>query len=43
MIFKQELICQDLQSLLFCVHAFLTAKVVSVDPSYLNTEGIQQL
>ncbi|KAL4119235.1 hypothetical protein QTP88_012076 [Uroleucon formosanum] len=39
----KELVCQDLQSLLFCVHAFLTAKVVSVDPSYLNTEGIQQL
>ncbi|XP_050541714.1 gamma-1-syntrophin [Daktulosphaira vitifoliae] len=37
----KELVCQDLQSLLFCVHAFLTAKVVSVDPSYLNLEGKQ--
>lgn len=31
----QELECQILQSLLFCMHAFLTAKVASVDPAFL--------
>lgn len=36
----QELECQVLQSLLFCMHAFLTAKVASVDPQFLNS--IQQ-
>lgn len=33
----QELECQVLQSLLFCMHAFLTAKVASVDPSFLSS------
>lgn len=37
---NQELECQVLQSLLFCMHAFLTAKVASVDPQFLNS--IQQ-
>lgn len=37
---KQELECQVLQSLLFCMHAFLTAKVASVDPAFLSS--IQQ-
>ncbi|CRK92898.1 CLUMA_CG006233, isoform A [Clunio marinus] len=36
----KELECQVLQSLLFCMHAFLTAKVASVDPQFLNS--IQQ-
>ncbi|KAJ6640624.1 Gamma-1-syntrophin [Pseudolycoriella hygida] len=36
----KELECQVLQSLLFCMHAFLTAKVASVDPSFLSS--IQQ-
>lgn len=36
----QELECQVLQSLLFCMHAFLTAKVACVDPQFLNS--IQQ-
>ncbi|KAM3956754.1 LOW QUALITY PROTEIN: syntrophin-like 2 [Aphomia sociella] len=31
----KELECQILQSLLFCMHAFLTAKVASVDPAFL--------
>uniref|UniRef100_A0A1A9VSN8 Syntrophin C-terminal PH domain-containing protein n=1 Tax=Glossina austeni TaxID=7395 RepID=A0A1A9VSN8_GLOAU len=35
-----ELECQVLQSLLFCMHAFLTAKVASVDPAFLSS--IQQ-
>ncbi|CAG9136280.1 unnamed protein product [Plutella xylostella] len=35
-----ELECQILQSLLFCMHAFLTAKVASVDPAFLAS--IQQ-
>ncbi|XP_073957256.1 syntrophin-like 2 isoform X2 [Choristoneura fumiferana] len=33
----KELECQILQSLLFCMHAFLTAKVASVDPAFLAT------
>lgn len=33
----QELECQVLQSLLFCMHAFLTAKVASVDPAFLSS------
>lgn len=37
---EQELECQVLQSLLFCMHAFLTAKVASVDPAFLSS--IQQ-
>lgn len=37
---SQELECQVLQSLLFCMHAFLTAKVASVDPAFLSS--IQQ-
>ncbi|CAO1303474.1 unnamed protein product [Diamesa hyperborea] len=36
----KELECQVLQSLLFCMHAFLTAKVASVDPQFLSS--IQQ-
>ncbi|XP_067633980.1 gamma-1-syntrophin isoform X2 [Eurosta solidaginis] len=36
----KELECQVLQSLLFCMHAFLTAKVASVDPAFLSS--IQQ-
>lgn len=32
----QELICPKLQDLLFYMHAFLTAKVASLDPSFLN-------
>ncbi|XP_045481492.1 gamma-1-syntrophin [Harmonia axyridis] len=31
----KELECSILQSLLFCMHAFLTAKVASVDPGFL--------
>lgn len=31
----KELECSILQSLLFCMHAFLTAKVASVDPAFL--------
>uniref|UniRef100_A0A1Y1LY32 PDZ domain-containing protein n=1 Tax=Photinus pyralis TaxID=7054 RepID=A0A1Y1LY32_PHOPY len=31
----KELECSILQSLLFCMHAFLTAKVASVDPTFL--------
>ncbi|XP_065165944.1 gamma-1-syntrophin isoform X2 [Atheta coriaria] len=33
----KELECTILQSLLFCMHAFLTAKVASVDPGFLST------
>lgn len=33
----KELECQVLQSLLFCMHAFLTAKVASVDPAFLSS------
>ncbi|XP_055308932.1 gamma-1-syntrophin isoform X5 [Sitodiplosis mosellana] len=36
----KEIECQVLQSLLFCMHAFLTAKVASVDPTFLSS--IQQ-
>jgi hypothetical protein len=32
----QALECIVLQGLLFCMHAFLTAKVASVDPSFLS-------
>ncbi|XP_018326975.1 gamma-1-syntrophin [Agrilus planipennis] len=32
----KELDCTILQSLLFCMHAFLTAKVASVDPTFLS-------
>lgn len=31
----KELECSQLRSLLFCMHAFLTAKVVSVDPNFV--------
>lgn len=35
--FPQELECAtNLQNLLFCMHAFLTAKVAAVDPSFLR-------
>lgn len=30
----KELICNSLQSLLYCMHSFLSAKVASVDPSF---------
>lgn len=33
---SKELECPALQSLLYCMHAFLTAKVASVDPSFLR-------
>lgn len=33
----KELECSILQSLLFCMHAFLTAKVASVDPGFLSS------
>ncbi|XP_044740932.1 gamma-1-syntrophin [Chrysoperla carnea] len=33
----KELECPNLQSLLFCMHAFLTAKVASVDPAFLSS------
>ncbi|KAJ4440414.1 hypothetical protein ANN_08555 [Periplaneta americana] len=36
-LFKQELETSSLQSLLFCMHAFLTAKVASVDPAFLSS------
>ena len=35
-IVEQELICPKLQNLLFYMHAFLTAKVASLDPTFLN-------
>ncbi|KAF4523482.1 hypothetical protein B566_EDAN004551 [Ephemera danica] len=34
----RELECSTLQSLLFCMHAFLTAKVASVDPAFLSSK-----
>ncbi|XP_046672710.1 gamma-1-syntrophin [Homalodisca vitripennis] len=33
----KELECPTLQGLLFCMHAFLTAKVASVDPAFLSS------
>lgn len=33
----KELECSNLQALLFCMHAFLTAKVASVDPAFLSS------
>ncbi|XP_075217924.1 syntrophin-like 2 isoform X2 [Lycorma delicatula] len=33
----KELECPSLQGLLFCMHAFLTAKVASVDPAFLSS------
>ncbi len=33
---EHELICPKLQNLLFFMHAFLTAKVASLDPAFLN-------
>ncbi|BES92258.1 PDZ domain (Also known as DHR or GLGF) [Nesidiocoris tenuis] len=33
----KELECTNLQALLFCMHAFLTAKVASVDPAFLSS------
>ncbi|KAK6617798.1 hypothetical protein RUM43_014026 [Polyplax serrata] len=32
----KEMECSSLQNVLFCMHAFLAAKVASVDPSFLN-------
>nr|CAD7600662.1 unnamed protein product [Timema genevievae] len=34
----KELETSSLQSLLFCMHAFLTAKVASVDPAFLSSK-----
>ncbi|XP_071038537.1 gamma-1-syntrophin isoform X2 [Parasteatoda tepidariorum] len=34
---SEELECQLLSALLYCMHAFLTAKVASVDPAFLRT------
>lgn len=34
----KEMECSALQSLLFCMHAFLTAKVASVDPAFLSSK-----
>ncbi|XP_074110105.1 syntrophin-like 2 isoform X1 [Cotesia typhae] len=33
----KELECPQLQNLLFCMHAFLTAKVAAVDPTFLTS------
>ncbi|XP_046979406.1 gamma-1-syntrophin [Schistocerca americana] len=38
MIETKELETSNLQSLLFCMHAFLTAKVASVDPAFLSSK-----
>ncbi|KAK7790454.1 hypothetical protein R5R35_007232 [Gryllus longicercus] len=38
MIETKELETANLQSLLFCMHAFLTAKVASVDPAFLSSK-----
>ncbi|KAG8225250.1 hypothetical protein J437_LFUL008787 [Ladona fulva] len=35
----KELECSSLQALLFCMHAFLTAKVASVDPAFLSSKS----
>ncbi|XP_046382885.1 gamma-2-syntrophin isoform X1 [Ischnura elegans] len=35
----KELECSSLQALLFCMHAFLTAKVASVDPTFLSSKS----
>ncbi|CAM1300385.1 SNTG1 (predicted) [Pycnogonum litorale] len=35
----KELQCNNLQGLLYCMHAFLTAKVVSVDPNFLKSSS----
>lgn len=32
----KEMECASLQNILFCMHAFLTAKVASVDPAFLS-------
>ncbi|KAK7091137.1 gamma-1-syntrophin-like [Littorina saxatilis] len=32
----RELECTDLQTLLFCIHAFLSAKLSTVDPAFLS-------
>ncbi|XP_054719473.1 gamma-1-syntrophin-like [Uloborus diversus] len=34
---SEEVECQVLSALLYCMHAFLTAKVASVDPAFLRT------
>ncbi|XP_034253344.1 gamma-1-syntrophin isoform X2 [Thrips palmi] len=34
----KEMECSTLQGLLFCMHAFLTAKVASVDPAFLSSK-----
>ncbi|CAH0390615.1 unnamed protein product [Bemisia tabaci] len=35
----KEFECSALQALLFCMHAFLTAKVASVDPAFLSSRS----
>ena len=35
----QEVICPKLQELLFFMHSFLTAKVASVDPSFMSVKS----
>ncbi|XP_041361423.1 gamma-1-syntrophin-like [Gigantopelta aegis] len=32
----REIECSDLQTLMFCIHAFLSAKISSVDPAFLT-------
>ena len=34
----EEVICPKLQELLFFMHSFLTAKVASLDPSFLTNK-----
>lgn len=38
--FLQELEFPDLTAVLHCVHAFLAAKVASVDPAFLDSQSI---
>lgn len=35
----KELECPHLRSLLFCIHSFLTAKIVSVDPDFIRNNS----
>ena len=35
----EEVICPKLQELLFFMHSFLTAKVASLDPSFLPSKS----
>ena len=38
--FLQELEFPDLTAVLHCVHAFLAAKVASVDPAFVDSQSI---